>query len=194
MGTVRGAGRPEATSHGQIEEAAFLLFSAHGFEGTTLDMIAAAVGVSRRTLFRYYPSKNDIPWGQFDLTLEQFRNLLDQTPDAVPVWEGVHRAVRTFNEFPAGARPPHHERMRLIRCTPALQAHSVLRYADWRAVIAEHVARRLGLSPTDPTPRLAGHLSLALAHSAYDAWLEDPSAPLADLVSDQMALLREYLT
>lgn len=54
-------GRPEATSHAAIEEAAFALFAERGFEATTIDDIARAVGVSRRTLFRYYPSKNDIP-------------------------------------------------------------------------------------------------------------------------------------
>ena len=65
-----GAGRPEATSHAEIEQAAFRLFAERGFERTTLDAIADEVGVGRRTLFRYYPSKNDIPWGQFDRTLD----------------------------------------------------------------------------------------------------------------------------
>src|SRR3546814_15016183 len=64
------AGRPEATSHAEIEQVAFRLFAEHGFDGTTLSAIAEGVGVGRRTLFRYYASKNDIPWGQFDRTLE----------------------------------------------------------------------------------------------------------------------------
>src|SRR6478752_5661725 len=76
MEQVPGPGRPEATSHAEIEQAAFRLFAERGFDGTTLGDIAAAVGVSRRTLFRYYPSKNDIPWGQFDRTLESFRRIL----------------------------------------------------------------------------------------------------------------------
>lgn len=182
----RSAGRPEATSHAEIERAAFRLFAERGFEQTTLDAIAAEVGVSRRTLFRYYRSKNDIPWGQFDLTLDHFRVLLDQQPTELPLWEAVHRAVRSFNEFPADAEPPHVERMRLILHTPALQSHSVLRYAQWRDAIAEHVAMRLDLAPTDQLPTLVGHVSLALAHAAYDAWLADPSASLPDLVSAQM--------
>jgi mycofactocin system transcriptional regulator len=190
---TRRVGRPEATTHADIEAAAFGLFAAHGFEHTTLDMIAAEVGVSRRTLFGYYASKNDIPWGQFDRSLERFGALLESMPADVPVWEAVHRGVRAFNEFPADARPPHLERMRLILGTPALQAHSVLRYVKWRQVIARYVAGRTGTDAAAPMPALVGQVSLALALSAYDEWLRDPRQPLPDLVSTQMTVLRRYL-
>lgn len=190
----RGAGRPEVTSHAEIEAAAFRLFAERGFERTTLDAIAEAVGVSRRTLFRYYPSKNDIPWGQFDQTLDHFRRLLRDQPSELPMWEAVHRAVSAFNEFPPDAQPPHAERMRLILHTPALQSHSVLRHADWRRVIEEYVAEATGAAPQDPLPRLVGRVSLALALAAYDAWLTDPDQSLPELVGEQMRLLRTFLT
>ena len=192
-GARRGAGRPEVTSHAEIEAAAFRLFAERGFEQTTLDAIADEVGVSRRTLFRYYASKNDIPWGQFDLTLDHLRALLQDQPDDLPLWEAVHRAVRAFNEFPDDAQPPHVERMRLILHTPALQSHSVLRYADWRRVIEEYVAERVGVAAGDALPSLVGHVSLALAHAAYDAWLAGPDSSLPDLVTEQMLLLRGFL-
>jgi mycofactocin system transcriptional regulator len=190
---TRRVGRPDATTHADIEAAAFTLFAAHGFEHTTLDMIAAEVGVSRRTLFGYYASKNDIPWGQFDRSLERFGAVLDAMPADIPVWDAVHRAVRTFNEFPADARPPHLERMRLILGTPALQAHSVLRYVKWRRVISRYVARRTGEHADSPLPSMVAQVSLALALCAYDEWLRDPRQPLPDLVSKQMVLLRDYL-
>jgi mycofactocin system transcriptional regulator len=193
VSTPRRSGRPEATSHAQIEQAAFRLFAERGFDDTTLGAIAAEVGVSRRTLFNYYPSKNDIPWGQFDQTLDHFRTLLEQQPEDLPVWKAVHRAVRAFNDFPADAEPPHVDRMRLILHTATLQSHSVLRYGDWRRVIEEYVAQRLGLVEGDPLPTLVGHVSLALAHAAYDDWLTEPSRSLPDLVDDQMRHLRDYL-
>lgn len=189
-------GRPEVTSHAAIEQAAFTLFAERGFARTTLDAIAEAVGVSRRTLFRYYQSKNDIPWGQFDRTLDHFRDLLAEQPDDLPVHEAVHRAVVEFNRFPADAHPPHHERMRLILTTPELEAHSVLRYAEWRQVIAEDVARRTGAQPGDLVPQVAGHVSLAISLSAYAAWLDEPdseSPPLLELIDRAMAGLRQYL-
>jgi TetR/AcrR family transcriptional regulator, regulator of mycofactocin system len=190
-GTPRG--RPVATTHAAIEHAAFTLFAERGFAGTTLDDIAAAVGVSRRTVLRYYPSKNDIPWGQFDRTLDGFRATLEAMPDELPVHEAVHRGVVEFNRFPTDASPDHRERMRLILTTPELQAHSVHQYAEWRVVIEEYVAARLGQRPDDLVPRLAGHVSLALAETAYDRWLADPAADLLVVLEDAMGELRSYL-
>ncbi|OUZ10275.1 mycofactocin system transcriptional regulator [Aeromicrobium sp. PE09-221] len=186
-------GRPGATSHAEIEQAAFDLFTDRGFDQTTMGDIADAVGVGRRTLFRYFPSKNDIPWGQFDRTLEAFRLILDQAPRDIALHEAVHRSVVTFNAFPDDARPPHRDRMRLILSTPSLQAHSVLRYADWRRVIVEFVARRTGQDPTDALPRTVGHVSLALALSAYESWLEQQSSSITTLLDEAMAELRWYL-
>ncbi|WP_235737237.1 mycofactocin system transcriptional regulator [Nocardioides alcanivorans] len=187
------AGRPEATSHAEIEQVAFRLFAERGFERTTLDAIAEAVGVSRRTLFRYFASKNDIPWGQFDRTLEHFRELLDAMPQELPIGEAVHRGVMAFNEFPADADPSHRERMRLILGTPTLQAHSVLRYREWRQVIEEYVAARRG-EPVDAlVPRMVGQVSLALAVTAYDIWLESDQADLQGLLARLGEELRDLL-
>jgi mycofactocin system transcriptional regulator len=187
------AGRPEATSHAAIEQAAFRLFTQRGFDATTLESIAAEVGIGRRTLFRYYSSKNDIPWGQFDRTLDGFREILNAMPDDLPLHQAVHRGVLAFNDFPEDAEPPHRDRMRLILETPTLQAHSVLRYAEWRAVIAEYVAGRLRLEPDDLMPRTIGQVSLALALSAYEQWLGTHGSSLRDLLDDAMAALRRHL-
>ena len=189
-------GRPEVTTHAEIEQAAFALFAEHGFAQTTLEAIAAHVGVGRRTLFRYYQSKNDIPWGQFDRTLDHFRDLLADQPDDLPVHEAIHRAVVEFNRFPTDAQPPHRERMRLILTTPELQAHSVLRYTEWRRGIAEYVATRTGGEPDDLVSQVAGHVSLALSLSAYEHWLARTSAGDGDLlaiIDEAMAGLRDYL-
>ena len=181
------------TSHAEIERVAFALFAERGFAGTTMADIAREVGVGTRTLFRYYASKNDIPWGQFDQTLSNFRVLLDSQPDDAPVHEAVHRAVVEFNRFPADSQPSHRERMRLILETPELQAHSVLKYAEWRQVIAEFVGQRLDQAPEDWIPLAAGHVSLALALTAYDRWLDDSDADIVDAVEESMRLLKTYL-
>lgn len=195
MATPRiSPGRPVATSHGEIERAAFELFAERGFEGTTLDAIAAKVGVGRRTLFRYYDSKNDIPWGEFAASLDAFREILASMPTDIPLADAVHRGVLAFNDFDPGTLQMHRQRMSLILTTPALQAHSVHQYAAWRLVISEFVAERLGVEPDDLAPRVAGHVSLALAISAYEQWLHGNSIALLPLIDEAMAELRNYLT
>ncbi len=187
------AGRPEATTHAAIEQAAFHLFAARGFDDTTLDAIAEEVGVAKRTLFRYYRSKNDIPWGQFERTLGGFREILASLPADLPLFDAVGQAVTMFNRFPADASPPHVDRMRLILGTPTLQAHSVLRYAQWRQLISEYAAGRLGLPVDDVEPQLIGHVSLALALTAYAKWVQEPEIPVTDLIGQGMAALVDYV-
>ncbi|MBU8868508.1 MULTISPECIES: mycofactocin system transcriptional regulator [Paenarthrobacter] len=186
-------GRPEATSHADIEQAAFRIFAQRGFEATTLDAIAESVGVGRRTLFRYYPSKNDIPWGQFDSTLEHFRETLDSMPPEIPLHQAVHRGILAFNSFPEDAQPPHLERMRLILQTPALKAHSAIRFTQWRQVIADFVASRTATAPHNALPQVVGHVSLALALTAYEQWLMRPDDSLHHLIDESMDLLTDYL-
>lgn len=186
-------GRPVATSHSEIERAAFELFAERGFEGTTLEAIAAEVGVGRRTLFRYYDSKNDIPWGEFAASLDAFREILAAMPTDIPLADAVHRGVLAFNDFDSATLRRHRQRMSLILTTPALQAHSVHQYAEWRGVISNYVAARLDTRPDDIVPRVAGHVSLALAISAYEQWLHDDAAALLPLLDKSMAALRDYL-
>lgn len=186
-------GRPPATNHALIEAAAFQLFDEQGFEDTTVEQIAAAAGVARRTLFRYYPSKNDIPWGQFDENLQHLAEQLRSAPEATSVADAVQRAVKEFNHVDKAAIPQHRRRMRLLMETPALQAHSAIRHAAWRAVIASYVAERRGQSPDDLYPRTVGRVALALALSAYQQWLEDESASLSALLDQTFETLRHYL-
>jgi mycofactocin system transcriptional regulator len=189
----RSRGRRAVTDHGSIEHAAFALFEEQGFEETTMEQIAEAVGVGRRTLFRYFPSKNDIPWGQFDQSLRDFAAQLANVPTGVPVFEAVHQCVVAFNSFDEEALPQHRIRMRLILETPTLQAHSALRYAAWRGVIEDYVARRLDMESDSLLPRLAGHISLALAVSSYEQWLLKPDSDLPSILWQELYELRSYL-
>lgn len=187
------AGRPPVTSHAEIEAVSFELFATQGFDNTTLDDIATALGVGRRTLFRYFPSKNDIPWGRFDASLEVLRVNLESTHPDVPLFEAINRAVVDFNRFDPLALPQHRQRMTLILRTPALQAHSALRYEQWRAVIANYVAMRLATPADSLVPRLAGHVALALALSAYEQWLESDARTLEELLLGTGSALHSIL-
>ncbi|MCW2841762.1 MAG: mftR [Aeromicrobium sp.] len=190
---LRTQGRPSVTDHAAIEHAAFRLFDQQGFDHTTMDDIARAVGVGKRTLFRYFPSKNDIPWGQFGASLDLFRKQFAAVPPETPLAEAVHACVVAFNTFDDTVVEQHRVRMRLILTTPTLQAHSAIKYEAWRRVIAEYVAHRLSIGADERLPRLIGHVSLAISVAAYEQWLIDPGSSLTHLLDQEMAGLKAYL-
>ncbi len=171
-------GRPPGTSRGAVSRTALEMFAERGFEETTVDDIAEALGVSRRTLFRYFASKNDMVWGDFDRVLERLRRCLDATGPDEPLHEALRRAAVESNRYEDEQRPELRIRMRLITGVPALQAHSALRYAEWRDVIAEWVAKRLGCEPGDLIPRTVAHAALGTSMAAFLVWVDDPSSDL----------------
>jgi TetR/AcrR family transcriptional regulator, regulator of mycofactocin system len=189
----RRAGRRPVTSRSEIEHIALDLFSERGFDTTTVDDIAAAARIGRRTVFRYYASKNDIPWGAFDEQLDRMRRTFAALPTDLPVMTGVRMAVLEFNEVHPEEQPWHRRRLRLILGTPALQAHSTLRYAEWRRVVAEYAAARLGLSPDELLPQTIGYASLGVALAAYERWLTEEGRELRELLDVAFRLLERGL-
>lgn len=188
-GTSDRGGRPPVTSNLELEQVALALFADRGFAETTVDDIAAEAGISRRTFFRYYASKNDVVWGEFDALLRAMAEWLDAVGEEVPLRDALTDAVVRFNAVPPEAVAAHRGRMSLILRVPALQAHSTLRYAEWRRLVARFAARRLGTDADAFGPRLLGHLALGCAVAAYEAWLSDPAADLAPLLRVAFAVL-----
>jgi TetR/AcrR family transcriptional regulator, regulator of mycofactocin system len=189
-------GRRRSTTWDHISNVAIDLFATRGFDEVSVDDVAEAAGIARRTLFRYYPSKNALPWGDFDAHLDHMRDLLvDLDPD-VPIDEALRTALLAFNSFDDQETARHRQRMRVILETAALQAYSMTMYAGWRAVVASFVARRLDAKPEDLAPQTVAWTMLGVALSAYEYWLADESVSLAtalggafDTVSDGLKAL-----
>jgi len=177
-------GRPPVTSRAELEQIALELFLRNGFAETTLDDIAAVAGIARRTFFGYFSSKNDVVWGDFDALLRGMDAWLAEAPADGGMVEVLTDVVIRFNALPPEAVPAHRRRMSLILHVPALQAHSTLRYAEWRNVVARFAARRLGEPVDGLRPQLIGHLALGSAVAAYERWLADDTADLAVLLAE----------
>lgn len=184
-------GRQPSTSHSELSHIALQLFIEHGFENTTVDQVAAAAGIGRRTLFRYFPSKNDLPWGDFDAGLEHMRMFLRALPPDLPMIEALSLAVIDFNRVPAAEIAVHRERMELLLNVPALAAHATLRYVAWRRVVSDFAGERLGLPPDSSTPQVVGWTFLAVSLAAYEQWLRQGDADLETLLRSALSTLRE---
>ena len=186
---VTRIGRPRITNQGEIQHAAMRLFNSRGFEDVTMDEIADAAGVSRRTLFRYFATKHDLVWGEFDGSLLTMRLLLEQYARELPLREALRKAVIDFNRVPDSELETHRQRMRMILGVPGLQAHSTLKYADWRKEIVDFL-REQGIGSKSPWyPDLIGHLCLAASLSAYENWLESEGSDLSTLLDQAYSML-----
>jgi hypothetical protein len=126
-------------------------------------------------------------WGQFDDGLRGFAEMFWRTPPDVPLADAIREALVDFNHLDDVAVAQHRQRMRLLLGTPALLAHSELRYAAWRAVVADFVARRLGLPADDLLPRLAERVALSVALTAYEQWLAAEERSLPELLRNASA-------
>lgn len=171
-------GRRRSTTRDQIADIALDLFATYGFSEISVDDVALASGIARRTLFRYYPSKNAIPWGDFDSHLKHFAAVLDGSDPALPVRSALRTALLDFNSGDDFQTERHRLRMRLILENTELQAYSMTMYAGWRRVVADFVAQRTGTHPTDLAPQTIAWLMLGVALSAYEHWLNDESVSL----------------
>jgi len=176
-------GRPRATDALTITEVSLALFERDGYDATTVDAIAKAAGISRRTLFRYFPSKNDIVWGDFSAQVARFRDALFSAPAEEPTMQVLRRSVVAFNDYGPEAEPELRTRMRLITTVPALQGHAMLRHEEWCTAIADFVATRRGVPPHALEPTAVAQAALGTSTAAFRVWI--------DAGGDLLALLDE---
>jgi TetR/AcrR family transcriptional regulator, regulator of mycofactocin system len=182
-------GRRPSTSREDVARAALDLFHRRGYDETTVDQIAAAVGVSRRTFFRYYESKRDVVWGEFDAELVRLHAELGGAPADQPMMDVLRQAVIATNRFGAGELDELRIRIGLISTVPTLVAHSAVRYAEWCDVVAGFVAGRVGGRPDDLGPQTVARAALGAAMAAFTCWAADDRDDLASDVDRAFRLL-----
>lgn len=118
-----------------LVEAALTLFEAQGFEATTVEQIAAAAEVSRRTFFRYFPCKEAVVFADEEARLAAFRAFLAE-PGPAPVAR-VRRACLAAAAAFAADREVLVRRRRVLEASPALLAYDHEQDLAWEAAIAE---------------------------------------------------------
>jgi TetR/AcrR family transcriptional regulator, regulator of mycofactocin system len=171
-------GRPPGTSARELELISLRMFTEDGFDDTTVERIAAAAGVSKRTFFRYFDSKADVLWHAFDGEVRALRAALRAIPADVPMMGAIRQAVVGVNRYRAEDVPELRTRMNLIGSVPALQASAAQHYDTWERSVSEFAAGRLGQPAESLYPLAIGRATLAVCRSAYDRWAERADADL----------------
>lgn len=171
-------GRPRLTSRRAIELVALRLFDEQGFEATTVDQISEAAGVSRRTFFRYFETKADVLWAEFDHEVTSLHALLAAAPPEQSVGAAIRSAILAANHYGVEDVAELRTRMRVIGSVPALAGGANVHYEAWVEALAEFAAARLGQSSEDLLPRAIGFSALGACRAAFDYWVTRHDADL----------------
>jgi AcrR family transcriptional regulator len=175
----------------EIQQAAMSLFAARGYDDVTVDDIAREAGISERTFFRYFASKDHVLVAEAGRRIEVIHESLVGQDDSLDAWTALRNAV-----LDQSAREDHVGRnaaiwAHLTKEAPALLAKMIMHGAlEGTHNIEIELARRLGVPATDALPDVMMRVTLAAVQSAYLRWLEDDGdVALSDLTAEALDLV-----
>ncbi|RAS67169.1 TetR family transcriptional regulator [Lentzea atacamensis] len=176
----------------QLMAVAWGLFVEQGYDATTVDEIAAAVGMSQRSFFRYFSSKEDVVLVKFEAVGAMLADVLANRPAEEDAWTALRRAFDVI--VGPTERDPRHGLV-LLRITsqaPALRARVLEEQTNWQELLAPLVARRMQQpAGGDLGPTALTAAALACLVVANAAWLRvDGTEPLAGFLDDAMRTVR----
>ena len=154
-----------------LTRAALELFGERGYDETTLADIADAAGCSTRTIFAYFPGKEDILF----CTLQTMRDALAQALAERPAGTDALAALREFILSSAHEKTElDHKLGRVIAADPTLASHKRARIAELQEDLAAAIADDLGVGPDDLRPQVAA-ASLTAAFAVLERQDRGPS-------------------
>ncbi len=154
-----------------ISDVATRLFAERGFEQVTVAEIAAAADVSVKTVFNYFPAKEDLFFDRADELLDALVRTIAERPAGTTILAALHTLMaENVMPFPGAGwsslrRASYYEGVRTFiateRAAPALRARRLTLSEDWAAVIAGTLAAELDRAPEDPVVRTLAAMLIA---------------------------------
>jgi AcrR family transcriptional regulator len=175
----------------EIAETAVALFAERGFDETTVEDIARAVGMTKRSFFRYFATKEDAVFAGTEVLVEQVVADLEARPAGEDPWECLHQVLRRWQEqiYSSGAELAGE---RLIQSTPALRARLHQKRELWWRAARDVLASRGGLD--DFSADLLANAAAAVLDSVAQEWVRtDGRADRVELLDRGFAALRPAL-
>lgn len=177
-----------------LVEAALRLFAERGFDGVTVDEIAAAADVSRRTFFRYFATKEAVVFARREEQLERFRALVAEAPAAEAPFVTARRALLTLANDYVEHRRAILAVAALVRSSPSLVARDLEVDRAFEAVIVEHVVARSRRSVGDRRrARILAAAIVGAVRVTIEEWAERDGEPDLRRLGDEALDLLEPL-
>jgi AcrR family transcriptional regulator len=164
------AGRAELRR--DLVSAAVELFHARGYDDTTIDDIAAAAGVGRRTFFRYFRSKEDAISPDHEAALTRIADVFEAAHPTEPVVALVLRAGETVFDLYTDDPALSVRRFALTHRVPALRDRESASVDHYRRLFTRHLRQRLVEQPDGELRAAVIGAAVVAAHNvALRTWL-----------------------
>jgi AcrR family transcriptional regulator len=176
-----------------IMDTALGLFDEQGFEATTVDDIASAAGISPRSFFRYFATKEDVVVGDPAPTGRALAGALTARPAAEPVRTSLHEAFQVLARD-ADRDPERALRvMRVISSCASLRARNAEKHFTWARDLIPLAAARLPGEASAAEARVVVLVSLACFDAALQTWVEmDGGKSLELLLAEAFATATKH--
>jgi AcrR family transcriptional regulator len=161
--------RKRAKTLDRIRVEAIRLFIERGFDTTTLDDIAQAAEVSRRSLFHYFESKEEIVFSARADFPNHVAEAIGRRPADEPLLDMVENALMDVSKRYVSAQTRNLSR--LIRDTPALSAGEQAKYEQVERILAKALADRKSLRKPDTACRVTAATAIGILKLALEGWL-----------------------
>lgn len=189
--TVSLRERTRRAVHDELVAVAQRLILEQGYDEVTVERIAEAAGLSKRSFFRYFPTKDAVLLGQFDHFATTVRRALEDRPDSEPVWSSLRRMFDPVAADVETRSDDAHALQGIIESTPSLNGGYLAALDRMQTEVAAAIAERAKTEGLDTleTRALVGS-AFACLHAALSAHRRDSASDLGELVDRAMTAVR----
>jgi AcrR family transcriptional regulator len=188
VGRVRDIGK--AQTRRALFEAALTLFAENGYDNTTAEAIAASVGVSTRTFFRHFATKESVIFFGEDYLYQSFLKHLLRQPSELPALEAICAAFVEVAPNLERLRERNRQYRKAISTSSALRGQEQQHLRLHADAIAAVVGSRRGASRPDAVCTMIAAVSVTVLEMAIADWAVSPTdVNLADLVAERFGML-----
>ena len=183
--------RWEPDAVGRLQQAALALFAERGYADVTVADIADRAGLTKRTFFNHFADKREVLFaGSKDFDASMIGHLTAAEPSLDPIEAAVLALTRsglelaTYSQYAAARRD-------LIASSTELQERNLIKTAALAASIAGCLRAR---QVPGRTAALAAQAAVSVFMTAFDDWVDNPSADLNTLMQQTLADLRQAVS
>ncbi|EMF00187.1 TetR family transcriptional regulator [Streptomyces mobaraensis NBRC 13819 = DSM 40847] len=182
--------RKKARTKAAIQREAVRMFREQGYTATTIEQIAEAAEVAPSTVFRYFPTKQDLVFSH-DYDLPFAMMLQAQSPDLTPI-QAERRTIRSMLEdIPPEELALQRERWVLIISEPELWGASLGNMSRTMEIMSEQVAKRAGRDPGDASVRAYAGAVFGVMLQVSLEWAKNPEMDFAVALDEALLFLED---